>query len=174
MFILQTTTAILIAFLALVAYNEVRNRLAKGRSRRKDLETPGSPTIPTTNDVKPPPQDANLEKDHVLETTRLSNEELERYKQIYYKLHRLENHPEILPECNELLLSLLSSTIVDAVKEPGNGILSVKRFSRESLDEFLKAKDVDVTNRWEEYLSRRRAGGSREVVAQASSASQIR
>ena len=165
MFILQTTTAILIAFLALVAYNEVRNRLAKGRSRRKDLETPGSPTIPTTNDVKPPPQDANLEKDHVLETTRLSNEELERYKQIYYKLHRLENHPEILPECNELLLSLLSSTIVDAVKEPGNGILSVKRFSRESLDEFLKAKDVDVTNRWEEYLSRRRAGGSREMFA---------
>jgi hypothetical protein len=47
MFILQTTTAVLIAFMALLAYNEIHNRFTKGRSRRKDLETSGSPTIMT-------------------------------------------------------------------------------------------------------------------------------
>jgi hypothetical protein len=163
MYILQTTTAVLIAFLAVIAYSEVQNRLAKGRSRRKDLETPGSPTIPATNDVKPPLHNANSERPSILETSFLVDEELESHKQLYYKLHHLEDHPEILPECRELLLSLLSSTIADAAKEVHNGILSVERFSRDRLDEFLKAKDVDVTNRWEEYLARRKAGGSREM-----------
>ncbi|KAI4641514.1 hypothetical protein J4E93_007610 [Alternaria ventricosa] len=165
MYILQTTTAVLIAFLAVIAYSEVRNRLAKGRSRRKDLETPGSPTIPATNDVKPPVHDGNLEKSSILQTTRPCDSELERHKQLYYKLHHLEHHPEILPECRELLLGLHSSTIADAVKECNSGILTVEQFSREGLDAFLKAKDIDVTNRWEEYLTRRRAGGSREMFS---------
>jgi hypothetical protein len=163
MYTLQTTTAVLIAFLAVIAYSEVRNRLAKGRSRRKDLETPGSPTIPVTNDDKTPLHTANLEKQSFPETTYPIDQELESHKQLYHKLHHLENHPDILPECRELLLGLLSSTIADAVREPHNGILSVERFSRDGLEEFLKAKDVDVTNRWEEYLSRRKAGGSREM-----------
>ncbi|KAG9186968.1 hypothetical protein G6011_10076 [Alternaria panax] len=166
MYILQTTTAILVAFLAPIAYSEVRNRLPRGLSRRKDLETPGSPMIPATDDVKPPLQDASSETGPVFETTQLIDGELESQKQLYYKLHHLEDHPEILPECRKLLLNLLSSTIADAVKEPGSGILSVERFSRDELADFLKAKDVDVTNRWEEYLSRRRAGGSREMFGE--------
>jgi len=165
MFILQTTTAVLIAFLAVIAYNEIRNRLAKGRSRRKDLETPGSPIIPATNNVKPPAHDGNLKTSSILQTARPCDPELERHKQLYYKLHHLEHHPEILPECRELLLGLLSSTIADVAKEPHSGILTVEHFSRNGLDEFLKAKDVDVTNRWEEYLTRRRAGGSREMLS---------
>ncbi|KAI4667591.1 uncharacterized protein J4E88_010255 [Alternaria novae-zelandiae] len=165
MFILQTTTAVLIAFLAVIAYNEIRNRIAKGRSRRKDLETPGSPTIAATNDAIPPVDDGTLETSPIIQTYHLIDPELERYKQLYYKLHHLEHHPEILPECRELLLGLLSSTIADAAKEPHSGILTVEQFSRDRLNEFLKAKDVDVTNRWEEYLTRRRAGGSREMFS---------
>jgi hypothetical protein len=163
MYILQTTTAVLIAFLAVVAYSHVQNRLAKGRSRNKDLETPGSPTIPVTNDVKPPINKGDAEKLSVSETTELVNEELEKHKQLYHKLHNLEHHPEILPECRELLLSLLSSTLADAIKDANSGILCVENFSHDDLNNFLKAKDVDVTNRWEDYLARRKAGGSREM-----------
>jgi hypothetical protein len=163
MYILQTTTAVLIAFLALAAYSHVQNRLAKGRSRNKDLETPGSPTIPTTSDVKPPINSDAVEKLAAPEVDEPVNEELEHHKQLYYKLHNLEHHPNILPECRDLLLSLLSSTLADALKEAVSGILSVERFSRDSLNAFLKAKDVDVTNRWEDYLARRKAGGAREM-----------
>jgi hypothetical protein len=166
MFILQTTTAVLIAFLALLAYNEVCNRLAKGRSRRKDLETPGSPTISVANDAKPPIIDHGVPALAVApEEEQPVNHELEAHKQLYYKLHNLEHHPEILPDCRELLLSLLSSTLTDASKEPESGILSVETFTRDGLDHFLKTKDVDVTNRWEEYLARRKAGGAREMFS---------
>jgi hypothetical protein len=165
MYILQTTTAVLIAFLAVIAYSEVRNRLAKGRLRRKDLETPGSPTIPATNDVKPPINNGGVEKPSVSEVNEPVNEELEKHKQLYYKLHNLEHHVAILPECRELLLSLLSSTLADALEEGDSGILSVENFSRDGLNDFLKAKDVDVTNRWEDYLARRKAGGFREMFS---------
>jgi hypothetical protein len=165
MFILQTTTAVLIAFLALLAYNEVRNRLAKGRSRRKDLETPGSPTIPATNDVKPRISDHGVPALSADAKNEPVDQEMGLHKQLYYKLHNLEHHPEILSECRELLLSLLSSTLTDASKDPESGILSVEKFSRDSLDHFLKEKDVDCTNRWEEYVARRKAGGSREMFS---------
>jgi hypothetical protein len=170
MFILQTTTAVLIAFLAVLAYNEVRNRLAKGRSRRKDLETPGSPTIPATSDVKPPVSDHGVPALSADAKNEPVDQDMGLHKQLYHKLHNLEHHQEILPECRELLLSLLSSTLTDATKDPENGILSVEKFSRDSLDHFLKEKDVDCTNRWEEYVARRKAGGSREIFSDKSEA----
>ena len=165
MYTLQTTTAILIAFLAVVAYNEVRNRLAKGRARRKDLETPSSPRIPSFSPLKPPIDSEDVEHLHVPDIARSVDRELEDYKQLYHKLHNLEHHPEVLPESRNLLLSLFSSTITEALDANDQGILSVERFSRNGLSNFLKAKDVDVTNRWEEYLDRRKAGGSREMFS---------
>ncbi|KAF2856054.1 hypothetical protein T440DRAFT_463388 [Plenodomus tracheiphilus IPT5] len=166
MFILQTTTAVLIAFLALLAYNEVQNRLAKGRSRRKDLESPGSPTLSATNNVKQPIIGDGAEPSVAPSRDEGVNKEMEAHKLLYYKLHNLEHYPEILPESRQLLLSLLSSTLADVLGQPANGILSVPRFTRVGLDEFLKAKDIDVTNRWEDYLNRRKAGGAREMFGE--------
>ena len=165
MYTLQTTTAVLIAFLAVVAYSEIKNRLAKGRSRKKDLETPNSPRIPISSTLKPPIDNKDLEYLPVSSTAKPFDRELEGYKQLYHKLHNLEHHPEILPESRELLLSLLSSTVADALHASDQGILSVERFSRNGLNDFLKAKDVEVTNRWEDYVQRRKAGGSREIFA---------
>ncbi|KAH7093421.1 hypothetical protein FB567DRAFT_174036 [Paraphoma chrysanthemicola] len=164
MFILQTTTAVLISFLAALAYNEIRNRLAKGRSRRRDLETPGSPSIPATHDVKPNTSQSGVES---LSASRKNpfDSKLEAHKQLYYKLHNLEHHAEVLPECRELLVSLLSETIHDALQTSEDGILSIEAFSQDSLDDFLKAKDRDVANRWEDYLARRKSGGPREMFS---------
>jgi hypothetical protein len=165
MFILQTTTAVLIAFLAVLAYNEIFNRLAKGRARRKDLETPSSSTILAANDTKPP-----ISRHDVQTPSIATREELKAHKALYYKLHNLEQYPDILPECQQLLLSLLSSSLADASRVPESGILSVETFSRDRLGAFLKAKDVDVTNQWEDYLARRRAGGSREMFSDVAEA----
>lgn len=164
MFILQTTTAVLLAFMALFAYNEVRNRLEKRRPRREDLETPCSRRYAATNDIKPPIDDHGLPSLPVTKEEPM-DPELQAHKQLYYKLHNLEHHPDILPECRGLLLSLLSSTLTDALKDPASGILSVTTFSQDSLNHFLKSKDVDVTDHWEEYLARRKAGGPREMFS---------
>ncbi|KAH7082876.1 hypothetical protein BKA63DRAFT_403935 [Paraphoma chrysanthemicola] len=164
MFILQTTIAILISFLAVLAYNEIRNRLAKGRSRRKDLETPGSPSIPATHNVKPHASPSGAESLSA-SRERPFDSKVEAHKQLYYKLHNLEHYAEVLPECRSLLVSLLSETLHEALQTSEDSILSIKAFSHDSLDDFLKAKDMDVTNRWEEYLARRKSGGPREMFS---------
>lgn len=157
--------AVLIAFLALTAYNEVRNRLAKGRSRRKDLESPASPKIAATQTVEQPNEKNDVEDVNAPSKDTAAWKEMESHKQLYFKLHNLEHYPEILPECHHLLLSLLSETISDALNEHGSTILSVPTFSRDSLSNFLKTKDINVTDRYEEYVARRKAGGRREMFS---------
>ncbi|KAF2685951.1 hypothetical protein K458DRAFT_387902 [Lentithecium fluviatile CBS 122367] len=166
MLILQTATAVLIAFLAILAYKEVRNRLARGRSRRKDPESPGNPlTRPVAGDVElnagiGPSGIASLGEND----DSAANEEMQTHKQLYCTLHNLEHYLEILSDCRRVLLSLLLSTLTDAFKQPDSGILSVRKFSRNSLGDSLKAKDVDVTDQWKECLSRRKAGEPRGML----------
>ncbi|KAF2124340.1 hypothetical protein P153DRAFT_350282 [Dothidotthia symphoricarpi CBS 119687] len=165
MFILHTTAAILISFLAIIAYRESRNLIAKGTSRLRDLGRLVRQTEFVKRSVKSPTNNNVTQLHAVGEINVHMDGQMERYKQIYFKLHNLEHHAKILPECRQLLLSLLTTTLSDAFKEPDNGILAVQEFSRDSLNSFLKVKDVNVTNRWEEYLIRRKAGGSREMFA---------
>ena len=165
MFILQTTTAILIAFLAVIACDRVRSRWTKGRPKRRDVEIPPSPTIPGLDNGKSPVDDTPAISS-LNEKTPMADKEMETHKQLYYKLHNLEVHPEILPECRDTLLALLSSTIADALNGSEiNTILSVRNFSQSELKKFLKAKDGDVQNRYEEYVARRKSGGPREVFS---------
>ena len=163
MYILQTTTAVLIAFLAIIAYSKVRNRLARAWPKEKDLETLHNSTGVPITDAKLPIQDTECKDASGSGEADVAEKELATLKQLYYKLHNLERYPEVLPECRQLLLALLSSTIADAIREPENTILSVEHFSLDDLKHFLKAKDINVTNQWEEYLARRRAGGPREM-----------
>ena len=167
MVILPTTAAVLVAFLTLLAYNHVQNRLANGRYRKKNLKLLTSRTILATNEVKS--QHGNeFEAVNGLTLSAKGqgiNQEVEALKLLYHKLHNLEYHPDILAESRQLLLSLLSSTLTEALSEPESGILSVRSFSCKVLDDFLKAKDADVTDKWEMYLRRRQAGGAREIFS---------
>lgn len=96
--------------------------------------------------------------------------ELQKYKELYYKLHNLEDFPEILPECGELLVSFLSDTIQQVQLHPENTILSIPRFDRADLEAFLATNHEDANNGWEGYLNRRKAGGAREMFSDAQEA----
>ncbi|KAK7177836.1 hypothetical protein PSPO01_16114 [Paraphaeosphaeria sporulosa] len=165
MFVLHTTIAVLISFLAVIAYDKIRTRLSNGRPSRKDIEIPPSPTISTYDDIKPPQTTDGRDILTLAEEDATANKDMQSYKQLYYKLHNLEHYTDILPECRELLLSLLSSTIAEAQKHEDDTILTIVKFSQEKLKTFLKEKDDDVANRYEEYLARRKAAGPRELFA---------
>jgi hypothetical protein len=178
MFTLKTTIAVLIAFLALVAYSRVQNRRAKNiilRSRdnlralllipikHKDVEAI-SPKLQPVEDNGGDHKDGGrklgpLEEDIALQA------EMKTHKQLYHKLHNLEHYPEILPECRHILSTLLSETLSDALKEPNSGILSVSTFSRDALNDFLKRKDTDITDQYEQYVARRKSGSPREMFS---------
>ncbi|PVI05656.1 hypothetical protein DM02DRAFT_650333 [Periconia macrospinosa] len=128
MFILQTTITILIAFLALKAYNKLRSRIAKGKSRRKDLEAPGSPKINSKNEVDGTSNEKKWREPDLSGLSIETCKEMDRHKLLYYKLHNLEKHPDIIPECHDLLVFLLATTLADAFKDESDTILSVGIF----------------------------------------------
>lgn len=163
MFVLQTTIAVLIAFLAVIAYDKVRSRWARGLPRRKDVEIPPSPTLPGFSDPKSPADGGEIPVAPLTHEYSTANKDMQTHKQLYYKLHNLEHHPGILPEFRELLLALLSSTIAGAQNESEDNILQVHDFSHDALQDFLKKKDDDVQNQYEEYVARRKNGGPREI-----------
>ena len=80
------------------------------------------------------------------------------YKEIYYKLHNLEQDPDILPASWELLVNLLSEAIAENQKSSSSSILAVECFNAANLQSFLQSEDDNVTIGWKEYLARRKSG----------------
>ena len=166
MFAFQIIIAAFIAFLALAVYDKLRTLFATGSletkhvgsSRRHWLRTP-------TTSKSCPVEEIKAKKVNLFEGDDEDATELASYKRLYHKLHNLENHPEILPECRNLLLTLLSDGLSAALKDTGNGILDIDVYSRESLHKFLRAKDIETTNLWEKYLDRRKSGSPREIFS---------
>ncbi|KAJ6443782.1 ABC transporter [Purpureocillium lavendulum] len=106
----------------------------------------------------------------------LNNDDCEQYKNLYFKLHNLENHTEVLPEAKDLLLSFFSDSLQaeqDLSKDNSRGtILSIAEFSDGALVNFVHAQLEAVTTDWQQYLFRRKSGGSRELFQDANEARQ--
>ena len=85
------------------------------------------------------------------------------YKDLFYKVQNLERFPEILPQARTLLIQMFAETIEEAHNASDPGILSIEEYSPESLIEFLQTEHDNITWSWEEYVNRRRAGGTTEM-----------
>lgn len=109
MFVLHITIAVLLSILAVAAYDTIRSRILKSFLRRKELEVLPSKKLASYDFDKMPSSD--VEKKFTISKVVKAKEEMNLHEQLYYKLHNLEYYPGILPECRELLLSLLSSLI---------------------------------------------------------------
>jgi Iron-containing redox enzyme len=89
--------------------------------------------------------------------------EIRLYKDLYFKLQNLERFPEILPQSRDLLISLFTETLADALNGLEPGILSVEQYTPESLIDFLQTENDKTTREWEQYMARRRAGSPAEM-----------
>lgn len=89
--------------------------------------------------------------------------EMRLYKRLYVQLHRLEQHPEILPQARDLLISMFSETLAAASKEPPSGILTVEHYTPENLAGYLRSEHDKISHEWEQYLARRKAGWPRDM-----------
>lgn len=99
----------------------------------------------------------------ITETENAQVQEMQFHKELYYKLQNLDQYPEILPRARDLLISMFSETLAAALKKSQSGILSVKQYTREGLTTFIQTKDDEMTKKWEEYLTRRKAGSPKEL-----------
>ncbi len=90
--------------------------------------------------------------------------EMSAYKDMYYKLHNLEEFPEVLPHARNQLIAFFAETLDTAIKErPDESILRLRTYSREGLTSFMRDCDERVNQQWEDYIARRKKGGSLEL-----------
>lgn len=89
--------------------------------------------------------------------------EMQIHKQLYFRLQNLEQYPDILPQARDMLISLFSEVLLEALKEPEMNILSIKQYSQDDLTKFQREKDDKLMEQWEQYLARRASGSPREM-----------
>ncbi|RFU25077.1 hypothetical protein B7463_g11256, partial [Scytalidium lignicola] len=93
----------------------------------------------------------------------VSTRELEFYKELYFKLQNLEEHPDTIPMARQALLVLLSQALEDYNKALDTSILAIKQFDKNELARFLQSHQDNVTSQYHRYISRRQSGGPREL-----------
>ena len=117
----------------------------------------------TSNHV---PTDIKAVKNQRLARPNHENEstELSAHKDMYYKLHNLEEFQDVLPSARSQLITLFAETLDIASKErPKESILRLDTYSREGLTNFMREQDEKVNQQWEDYVGRRKQGGPMEL-----------
>ncbi|WVF71086.1 hypothetical protein IAT40_005883 [Kwoniella sp. CBS 6097] len=84
-------------------------------------------------------------------------------KKLYWHLQNLEDHPDALNAARERLIGLFDQTISVASVNPVDTILSIPEYDGPLLRAFLAQSHQSATQRYEQYLDRRKRGGPREV-----------
>ena len=97
------------------------------------------------------------------ETSHGTTSQLLLYKDLYHKLHNLEQFPGILPSCRDILIKLLTKTLQKEHENAQSGILSIQTYTRQRLTAFLQNEHDAVTEQWRRYLAQRRSGRRPEL-----------
>lgn len=86
---------------------------------------------------------------------------LQLYRELYHKLHNLEDHPEVTPQARYTLIALFSSAIQFNGSLQDGGIMSCNEHGPNGLEAFLERDQDAIFTRWEHYMRGRRNGGPR-------------
>ena len=90
--------------------------------------------------------------------------EMSTHKDLYYKLHNLEEFSDVMPSARDQLIAYFAESLDTASKEwPDRSILRLKTYSHEMLTSFMRDRDEEVNQQWEDYVARRKKGDPMEL-----------
>ncbi|KAG8413871.1 hypothetical protein J3458_012358 [Metarhizium acridum] len=92
------------------------------------------------------------------------------YRNMFFKLQHLEDHPEILEPARDELLAMFSQGLMLALKEPRDSILRIEQYNAKSVWSFLEDERIRILEEWASYLERRRQGQGPELFGTAEAA----
>ncbi|KAI9786387.1 MAG: hypothetical protein M1839_006847 [Geoglossum umbratile] len=155
-FILQALFIAIFALAFVQATETGTIRFLRNRARRRKNELPRGP-ISEASYV-----DGDVATLAVPDGKRAARE-MQLHKDLYFKLQNLEKYPDVLPQSRDLLISLFSEALEGARNKSKSGILSIERYTREGLVNFMQKENYKTTQQWEQYLARRKSGRPKEM-----------
>ena len=127
---------------------------------RKSFISPSQPPKIASTNGKVVDNQTKVRLDHE------DSPEMTAHKDMYHKLHNLEEFPDVVPRARSQLIAFFAETLDTASKErPNEGILRLKNYSREGLTRFMRDCDKKIDQQWEDYVARRRKGGPMELFS---------
>ncbi|KHN94386.1 heme oxygenase-like, multi-helical [Metarhizium album ARSEF 1941] len=92
------------------------------------------------------------------------------YRDMFFRLQHLEDHPDILEAARDELLAMFSQGLSAALKTPHDGILGIDRYDAGRIWSFLEDVRIDILAQWAGYLERRRQGHGPELFGSVEAA----
>ena len=87
-----------------------------------------------------------------------------KYRRLIFQLHNVEQHPEVLTEGRDLLISLLSEAITIAHPERREDIFAIEHFTTEQLFSHIHKVHELVGEEYKQYVEGRAAGRGRSIA----------
>jgi hypothetical protein len=96
-----------------------------------------------------------------------------KYRRLFFKLHNIEEHPEVLTEARDLLVSLLSEAITIAQPERREDIFAIEHFTKEQLFSHIHKVHELVGEEYNRYVEGRGAGDGRLIATDRHQATRV-
>jgi hypothetical protein len=109
----------------------------------------------------------------VLEYQLPKSKDDSKYRRLFFELHNIEQHPEVLTEARDLLISLLSEAIANAQPERRQDIFAIERFTKEQLLSHIHNAHVLVGEEYNRYVEGRGAGDGRLIATDRQQAAKV-
>ncbi|PWY86278.1 hypothetical protein BO70DRAFT_288869 [Aspergillus heteromorphus CBS 117.55] len=87
------------------------------------------------------------------------------YRDLFYQLQHLEDHPAVLEPARDELLAMFSRGISLALERPQGSIFSIEQYDAKGIWSFIEGEHEKVLTEWTSYLERRKQGQSPELFA---------
>lgn len=97
----------------------------------------------------------------------------DKYRRLFFKLHNIEEHSEVLTEGRDLLLSFFSEAISAAQPERRQDIFAIESFSKEQLFSHVRKAHELVGEEYNRYVEGRKAGEGRLIATDRSQAAKV-
>lgn len=95
------------------------------------------------------------------------------YRRLFFKLHNIEEHPEVLTEALDLLIYLLSEAITIAQPERREDIFAIEHFTKEQLFSHIHKVNELVGEEYNRYVEGRGAGEKRLIATNLHQATKV-
>ena len=105
-----------------------------------------------------------------LRSNSTASQPIQWYRNIFFQLQHLEDHPAVLELAREELLAMFSRGISVALKHPRESILPIEHYDAKRVWTFLEDVHDKVLTEWGNYLERRKQGQGPELFATAEAA----
>ena len=155
-FLIPLLSVILVSVTSAWAARTIKERFAQKTSDRKDPQEREDFVLPSADE-------SSIEKASQNSVDGTANI-LSAYKTIYHKVQNLEDQDQsFIQQAWNSLIAFLDEAIANALQTPDSGILSLTEYGQATLSAYLHRQEAAVSEEWEQYLRRRKAGSPREL-----------